>query len=308
MESVPNFSEGRDASVVDALERAFASVSGVLILHRTSDPDHNRSVITLAGPGQALLEAALRAAAIAAERIDLNHHRGEHPRLGALDVLPFVPLEGTTMTECVDLAHQAGRRIWDELRIPVYFYEAAALRPERARLENVRRGQFEELREAALNDPRKQPDLGGPSLHPTAGAVIVGARKFLVAFNINLQSGDLELAQAIARRIRESSGGLPAVKALGLPLESCGLVQVSLNLTDLDRTTLATVYREVERLAAASGVSVKESELIGLMPGRALGGATAESLKLKGFDPRRLLENRIESAKVLTEPQYNKKR
>lgn len=281
------------------MERAFASVPGVLILHRTSDPDHNRSVITLAGPGQALLEAALRAAAIAAERIDLNRHRGEHPRLGALDVLPFVPLEGTAMTECVDLAHQAGRRIWEELRIPVYFYEAAALRPERARLENVRRGQFEALREAALNDPRKQPDLGGPSLHRTAGAVIVGARKFLVAYNINLKSGDLELARAIARQIRESNGGLPAVKALGLPLSSRGLVQVSMNLTDLDRTPLRVVYAEVERLAAEHGIAIEESELIGLLPRKALENTDAESLKLKDFDSQRIIENRIGQ---LTEP------
>lgn len=243
-----------------------------------------------------MLEGALQAAAVAAEKIDLNCHRGEHPRLGALDVLPFVPLEGTTMAECVDLAHEAGRRIWKELRIPAYFYEAAALRPERARLENVRRGQFEGLREAVLTDPSKQPDAGGLALHPTAGAVIVGARKFLVAYNINLRSGDLEVAQAIARGIRESNGGFPAVKALGLPLESRGLVQVSMNLTDLDRTRLAAVYSEVERLAAAHGVAIEESELIGLMPRKALEGATAESLKLKDFDAQRVIENRIETA------------
>jgi glutamate formiminotransferase/glutamate formiminotransferase/formiminotetrahydrofolate cyclodeaminase len=282
--------------VVDALEAALTSVPGVLLLHRTSDPDHNRSVITVAGPGSALLEGALRAAAVAAERIDLNRHRGEHPRLGALDVLPFVPLEDTTMAECVDLAHEAGQRIWEELRIPVYFYEAAALRPERARLENVRRGQFEGLRETALSDPSKQPDIGGLALHSTAGAVIVGARKFLVAYNINLRSGDLEVAQAIARGIRESNGGFPAVKALGLPLESRGLVQVSMNLTDLDRTRLAAVYAEVERLAAARGVAIEESELIGLMPRKALDGATAESLKLKDFDAQRVIENRVETA------------
>lgn len=276
------------------MERAFASIPGVLVLHRTSDPDHNRSVITVAGPGEALLEGVLRAAAEAAKRIDLNRHRGEHPRLGALDVLPFVPLEDSSLAECVDLAHEAGRRIWDELRIPVYFYEAAAKRPERAKLENVRRGQFEGLREAVLADPLRQPDLGGPALHPTAGAVIAGARKFLAAYNINLQSGDLELARSIARRIRESSGGFAGVKALGLPLASRGLVQVSMNLTDLDRTPIHVVYAEVERLAAAHGVAIEESELIGLLPRKALETAAAGLLKLREFDSQRVIENRID--------------
>lgn len=266
----------------------------MLVLHRTSDPDHNRSVITVAGPGEALLEGVLRAAAEAAKRIDLNRHRGEHPRLGALDVLPFVPLEDSSLAECVDLAHEAGRRIWDELRIPVYFYEAAAKRPERAKLENVRRGQFEGLREAVLADPLRQPDLGGPALHPTAGAVIAGARKFLAAYNINLQSGDLELARSIARRIRESSGGFAGVKALGLPLASRGLVQVSMNLTDLDRTPIHVVYAEVERLAAAHGVAIEESELIGLLPRKALETAAAGLLKLREFDSQRVIENRID--------------
>lgn len=294
IECVPNFSEGRDLSAVDALERAFSSVAGVLALHRTSDPDHNRSVITVVGPGDALLEGAIRAAAEAAKRIDLNRHRGEHPRLGALDVLPFVPLGETQMAECVDLAHEAGRRIWQELRIPIYFYEAAATRPERVKLENVRRGQFEGLREAARTDACKRPDIGGPELHVTAGAVIVGARKFLVAYNINLQSDDLELARSIARRIRESSGGFPGVKALGLPLASRGLVQVSMNITDLDHTPIHVVYAEVERLAAAHGVAVEESELIGLMPRKALEDAAAGLLKLREFDSGRMIENRIE--------------
>jgi glutamate formiminotransferase len=293
IECVPNFSEGRIPARIDALEQAFA-VPGALILHRTSDADHNRSVITVAGPAKALLEGAVRAAAKAAELIDLNHHRGVHPRLGALDVLPFVPLEGASMAECVDLAREAARRIWQELRIPVYFYEAAATRPDRVKLEEIRRGQFEGLREAALTDPCKRPDVGGPALHPTAGAVIAGARKFLLAYNINLNSADLDLAQGIARRIRESNGGFPAVKALGLPLESRGLVQVSMNLTDLDRTPLHLVYAEVERLAAAHGAEIEESELIGLMPRKALEATATGFLKLKEFDSQRVIENRIE--------------
>lgn len=267
----------------------------MLVLHRTSDTDHNRSVITTAGPGEALLAASLRAAAVAVERIDLTKHRGEHPRLGALDVLPFIPLGETQMAECVDLAHEAGRRIWEELRIPIYFYEAAAIRPERVKLENVRRGQFEGLREAVLTDALKRPDAGGPALHPTAGGVIVGARKFLVAYNINLQSDDLEVARSIARRIRESSGGFPGVKALGLPLASRGLVQVSMNLTDVDRTPIPVVYAEVQRLAAAQGIEIEESELIGLMPRKALGTAAPESLKFKEFDSQRVIENRMET-------------
>jgi glutamate formiminotransferase len=296
IECVPNFSEGRNLHIVNALEQAFASVPGILILHRTSDVDHNRSVITVAGPGEALLEASVRAAAKALELIDLNQHRGVHPRVGALDVLPFVPLEGASMEECVKLAHETGQRIWEELRIPVYFYEAAALRPDRVKLEEVRRGQFEGLREVALIDEPRQPDLGGPGLHPTAGAVIIGARKILVAYNINLRSIDLDLARDIARQIRESSGGLPGVKALGLPLASRGLVQISMNLTDVDRTPLHAVYAEVERLAAARGVEIEESELIGLLPRRALEGTAPNFLKLKEFDTQRIIENRVLTA------------
>ena len=295
IECVPNFSEGRDASVVQQLEGAIAAVTGVLILHRTSDEDHNRSVITFAGDPECVLDSAVRAAKKAAELIDLNHHRGVHPRLGALDVLPFVPLGDTTLAECVTLALRAGQRIWDELGIPVYFYEAAARRPERRKLEDVRRGQFEGLRQAVATDEARRPDLGGPALHPTAGAVIVGARKILIAFNINLKTTSLELAQNIARRIRASNGGLPGIKALGLPLLSQNLVQVSMNITDFEQTPVRSVYEEVARLAAAQGVEVEESELVGLMPRKALEGTTAQALKLSAFDPQRLIENRIEA-------------
>lgn len=274
---------------------------GAFVLHCTSDPDHNRTVITFAGESEAVLESAVRAARVAAERIDLNRHRGVHPRVGALDVLPFVPLSGTTMQHCIALAALAGRRIWDELQIPVYFYEAAATRPSRVRLEDVRRGQFEQLREAALIDEERVPDLGGPALHPTAGAVIVGARKFLIAYNINLKTTDLELAKAIARRIRASSGGLPAVKALGLPLHSRELVQVSMNLTDFEQTPVHVVYAEVSRLAAASGVEIEESELIGLMPRQAVEMAFADLMKLRQFDSASIIENRLDSARLRSE-------
>jgi glutamate formiminotransferase len=291
VECVPNFSEGRDPVLVASLEATISSVSGSQVLHRTSDPDHNRSVITFAGEADAVLESAVRVTARAAELIDLNHHRGVHPRIGALDVLPFVPLGATTMADCVALAHRAGERIWHELHIPVYFYQAAALQPGRTLLEKVRQGEFEGLRAAALTDETKRPDLGGPELHPTAGAVIVGARPILIAYNINLATSDLRIAKNIARSIRTSSGGLPCVKALGLPLESRGQVQVSMNLTDFNVTPPHVVFAEIGRLAAAAGVSVAESELIGLIPRKAVEMGFAHALKLSDFRADRVIEN-----------------
>ncbi len=295
IECVPNFSEGRDLARIDALELAISAVPGTLVLHRTNDPDHNRSVITFAGSRQAATEAAVRATAKAAELIDLNRHRGAHPRLGALDVLPFVPIGEATLQDCVAIARHTGNRIWKELGIPVYFYQAAATRPERVNLEDIRRGEFEALRKAVLTDETKRPDVGGPALHPTAGAVIVGARKFLIAYNINLKTTDLALAKLIAKRIRASSGGFPAVKALGLPLLSRRLVQVSMNLTDFEQTPVHVVYAEVQRIAAAHGVEIEESELVGLIPRKALEMAAAGFLKLTGFDSQRVIENRIDA-------------
>src|SRR5271165_2254992 len=295
IECVPNVSEGRNTVVVDAIVAVITAVPGILLLHRTSDPDHNRSVITFAGPEEAVLEAAVRAAIKSAETIDLTQHQGVHPRLGSLDVLPFVPLGDTPLSTCVDIAHRAGERIWREAGVPVYFYEAAARQPERMRLEDVRRGEFEGLRREVVLDETKQPDLGGPTLHPTAGAVIVGARKFLIAFNINLYTADLSVAKDIAKAVRTSSGGFPAVKALGFALPSRGKVQVSLNLTDFDQTPLHVVYQAVVRLAAERGVEVAESELIGLIPRRALEQAAAGLLQLSGFNPQRVIETRLET-------------
>lgn len=295
IECVPNLSEGRDASRIDALERAILAVPGTVVLHRTSDRDHNRTVLTFVAHSGTVVEAAVRLAAEAVKLIDLKHHRGVHPRLGALDILPFVPLGAATLEQCVTLAHEAGARIWSELGIPVYFYEAAALRTERVRLENVRRGQFEGLRAALAVDESKRPDIGGLSLHPTAGAVIVGARKILIAYNINLKSRDIDLARSIARRIRASSGGFPAVKALGFPLASRDLVQVSINFTDFEQTPVHVVYSEVCRLAAEHGVEVEGSELVGLIPRNALELTAAGMLKISHFDSQRVLENRIES-------------
>ena len=294
IECVPNFSEGRDLARVNELEFAVSSAPGVLVLDRSSDPDHNRSVLTFAGDTDSVIEAAVHVAAKAAELIDLNHHRGVHPRLGALDVLPFVPLGAATLEDCVGIARRAANRIWRELGIPVYFYQAAATRPDRIKLENVRRGQFEGLREAVFKDENKRPDLGGPALHATAGAVIVGARKILIAYNINLKTTRLEIAKSIAKRIRASSGGFPSVKALGFPILSKNVVQVSMNLTDIEETPLHVVYSEVCRLAAASGIEVDSTELIGLMPRRALEAAALAGVELPRVDPQKILENRIQ--------------
>lgn len=293
IECVPNFAEGRDPARIESLLTEIGTVPHARVLHVTSDPDHNRTVITIAGPPAAVLESAVRLAKKASEIINLQDSKGVHPRLGALDVLPFIPLDGATLQDCVSLAHEAGRRIWAEAGVPVYFYAAAALRPDRQKLEDVRRGEFELLRTAVLTDPGKRPDLGGPELHPTAGAVIVGARKFLIAYNINLRTADLSIARSIARAIRTSSGGLPAVKALGLSLASRGLVQVSMNLTDFEITPLQVVFSEVVRLAKQHNVEVEESELIGLAPRQAIDMAAAASLKLKDFDSGRLIENRL---------------
>lgn len=285
---------------IDAIEQAIAAAPGVLLLHRTSDPDHHRTVITFAGSRNSVIEAAVRAAGKAAELIDLNQHRGVHPRIGALDVLPFVPLDGATLELCRDISLEAAARIWQELRIPVYFYQASATRPDRVQLEDVRRGQFESLREAVFTDESKQPDVGGPALHPTAGAIIAGARKLLIAYNINLNSTDLDLAKSIAKRIRARSGGFAGVKALGLPLATRGLVQVSMNLTDFEKTPPHVVYAEVYRLAAAHGVEIAESELIGLMPRRAIEMAAADLLKMSNLRSQSILETCIQS--LLSQP------
>ncbi len=295
VECVPNLSEGRDLRVLEIFAAAVVGVPGVTLLHKTSDADHHRSVLTFAGPPEAVQEAAVRLAGEAIQHIDLTIHRGVHPRLGALDVLPFVPLRGITLDGCVDLAHRTGERLWNELGLPVYFYEAAARCPERKKLENVRRGQFEGLRDVVLHDIDRQPDLGGPGLHATAGAVIVGARKILIAFNINLQSNNLEVARSIASQIRERNGGLPGVKALGLPLLTRDLVQVSMNITDHEITPIHLVYAEVERLAGGYGVAIAESELIGLMPRSALETAAVGLLKMTNFQSGSIIENRLEA-------------
>jgi glutamate formiminotransferase len=296
IECVPNFSEGRNPAKVDAIVAAMCEVPGVFLLDRESDVDHNRSVITLVGEPEPVAEAALRGVGKAAELIDLTRHTGAHPRLGATDVVPFIPIEGATIEDCVVLAKKVGREIWQRFRIPVYFYEAAAQRPERANLENIRKGQFEGLREEVLRNPDRSPDVGDPRLHPTAGATVVGARKFLIAYNINLSTPDLEIAKRIAKNIRFSNGGLRYVKAMGVDLKARHLAQVSINLTDFDQTPMHRVFEMVKREAERHGVSIVGSEIVGLIPKRAIELTADFYLQLENFSPAQVLENRMEAA------------
>ncbi len=285
VECVPNFSEGRDPHVIAQLVQAIRGVPRVRLLHVTSDHDHHRSVITFVGEPEAALEAAFRAIQTAAQLIDLNQHHGQHPRIGAADVVPFVPLGETTLDQCVELAHRLGARVGAELQLPVYLYEAAAQRPERRLLAEVRRGGYERLLET-IHLPERAPDYGPSTVGP-AGAVIVGARQPLIAYNVFLKTDDVTVAQRIARDIRESSGGLPTVRALGLLVN--GQAQVSMNLTDYRVTPLHQVMQAVSALAAQHGVEVDRSELIGLLPQRAALETLAACLKLPALEPEQLL-------------------
>jgi glutamate formiminotransferase len=296
IECVPNFSEGRDPTKVEALVKALGSVPGAWVLDRESDADHNRSVITVAGEPEAVAEAALRGVGAAAELIDLTRHTGAHPRIGAADVVPFIPIECFTIEDCAALARRVGHEIWERYRIPVYFYESAATRPERVNLENVRKGQFEGLREQVLRDPDRSPDIGEPRLHPTAGAVAVGARKFLIAFNINLNTPDVSIATKIAKAIRFSSGGLRYVKAMGVDLKARGLAQVSINLTDFEQTPIPRVFEMVKREAERYGCAITGSEIVGLIPRAAIEQTAQFYLQIENFSPALVLENRLAAA------------
>src|ERR1700682_578554 len=296
IECVPNFSEGRDAAKVDAIVASMSKVPGVYVLDREMDADHNRSVVTLAGNPDAVAEAALLGVGKAMELIDLTKHSGVHPRIGATDVLPFIPIEGVALEDCVALARRVGEEIWKRYRIPVYFYEAAAARPERVNLENIRRGQFEGLREEVKRDHARLPDVGEPKLHPTAGATVVGARKFLIAYNVNLNTSDVGIANKIAKAIRFSSGGLRYVKSMGVELKARNLAQVSINLTDFEQTPMHRVYEMVKREAARYGAIPVGSEIVGLVPKKALEMAADFFLQLEDFSPSQVLENRLQSA------------
>jgi glutamate formiminotransferase / 5-formyltetrahydrofolate cyclo-ligase len=297
IECVPNFSEGRRPEVIEAIVSAM-HVEGVRLLDYSLDPDHNRSVVTIAGLPAAVVEAAVRGAGRASQLIDLTTQEGVHPRIGAADVIPFVPVRDISLEQCALLARQAGTEIWKRHQVPVYFYEAAAARPDRALLEEVRRGQFEGLREAVLREPARRPDVGGPALHPTAGASAVGARRFLIAFNLYLDTPEVAVARAIAKEIRQSGGGLAGVKAMGVSAQ--GQAQVSMNITDFTRTPLGQVYTAVKEKARRHGAGLARAELIGLIPEAAL-ERNSEWLRLLGdagpggFDlDEKVLERRLD--------------
>jgi glutamate formiminotransferase len=290
VECVPNFSEGRDAGKVDAIVEAM-KIPGVYLLDREMDSDHNRSVITLVGERKAIEEAVIRGVGKAAELIDLTRHQGAHPRMGAADVIPFIPIDGVTIEDCVAMARNVGAEIWKRFQIPVYLYEAAATTPERQNLENIRRGQFEGIRDEIATNPARKPDFGEPRVHPTAGATVVGARKPLIAYNIFLNTADVALAKKIAKAVRFSSGGLRFVKGAGFLVR--GMAQVSMNLTDFEQTPIHRVFEFVKREAARYGVVPVSSEIIGLIPKLALEQAAEWFLQVENFDSSLILENRM---------------
>ena len=291
VECVPNFSEGRDARRVEAIVAAMC-VEGVHLLDWSMDAAHNRSVVTIAGAPAAVVEAAVRGAGKAVELIDLTRQQGAHPRIGAADVIPFVPIAGIKLEQCALLARQAGLEIWRRFGVPVFFYEAAAARPDRANLDDVRRGQFEELREAVGKESARRPDLGGPGVHPTAGAWAVGARNFLVSYNIYFDSSDVAMVRAIAREIRAASGGLKSVKAMGVLAH--GRAQLAMNISDFELTPISQVYRMVARLAERHKAVVAEGEVIGLIPQAACERDSEWMRQLVGFDAEtRILEHRL---------------
>jgi len=293
VECIPNFSEGRRPEVIEAIVGAIQAVTGVLVLNYSSDFDHNRSVVTFVGTPEAVGEAAFRAIQTASELIDLETHQGTHPRLGAADVVPFVPLNGMTMDECVNLAHEVGRRVGEELDIPVYLYEEAATRPERKLLEQVRHGQYEGLKLSIESDPERTPDYG-PAKVSGKGAAIIGARNLLVAFNVYLTTDDIKIAQKIARVIRTSSGGFPHVKALGMLVN--GRAQVSMNFTNTKVTPLFPVIETIRREAELLGTAIHHSELIGLISNSVLVDVAASYLRLEGFSREQILEYKVSQA------------
>ncbi len=290
VECVPNFSEGRDPAIVDAIVAAM-KVPGVFLLDREMDADHNRCVITLVGERDAIAEAAIHGVGKAAELIDLTKHQGAHPRMGAADVVPFIPIEGVTIADCVLISNFVAEEIWKRYQIPTYLYEASARTPERQQLENIRRGQFEGIRAEIATNPARKPDFGGNAVHPTAGATVVGARKFLIAYNVFLNTPDVDIAKKVAKAVRASSGGLRFVKGAGFSVR--GLAQVSMNLTDFEQTPIARVFEAVKREAERYGVAPLSSEIVGLIPKKALEQAAEWFLQVENFDSSLILENRL---------------
>ena len=296
VECIPNFSEGRRAEVIDQIVAAIKSVPGAVLLDRESDADHNRSVVTFVAEPDRVVDAAIAGAKKAAELIDLNKHSGEHPRMGATDVIPFVPISGVTMDECVQLARVCGERMWSELSIPVYLYEKAATRPERENLAAVRKGQFEGIRDEISVNEARLPDYGEARVHSTAGITAVGARPPLIAYNVNLGTADIEVANKIARAVRHQTGGLRYVKALGFELKDRGIVQVSMNMVNYEGTPLFRAFELIKREAERYGVPVVGSEIVGLVPQRALNAVADFYLQLESFTEDQILEHRLVAA------------
>ena len=294
VECVPNFSEGRRPEVVQQIAESIAAVDTACVLDKHIDPDHNRSVITFVATPEHVVNAAVAGVRQASELIDMRLHKGVHPRLGATDVLPFVPVHGVTIDDCVALAHEAGERIARELSIPVYYYERAALRPDRVNLEDVRRGAYELLLEQIATNPDRAPDVGPLRIHESAGAIVVGARPFLIAFNVVLRSYDVAIARQIARSVRARNGGLQFLKALGFQLETRNLVQVSMNLVNYEVTGMGAAYEAIRRKADALGVEIDSTEIVGLVPRNALDREAEYFRKLQNFSEATILENQIE--------------
>jgi glutamate formiminotransferase / 5-formyltetrahydrofolate cyclo-ligase len=292
IECVPNFSEGRRDEVIEAIVEPFRKRKGCALFDYRADKDHNRLVVSLGGEPDSVQEAILEAAKVAISTIDLAQHQGSHPRIGAVDVIPFVPLQNITMEECVDLAHRFGERYYKETGVPVYFYEEAALKPERKRLEVIRKGQYEALKREVVNSER-HPDVGEPTLHPSAGATVIGARKFLIAFNVNLGTDDVNVAREIAKVVRSSSGGLRFVKCIGLLLKERGLVQVSTNIVDYEKNTLYRVLELIRMEAKRWNVTIKETEIYGMIPAAAIVDTTSYYMQTSGFDPSQVIELRL---------------
>ncbi|HUV43106.1 MAG TPA: glutamate formimidoyltransferase [Patescibacteria group bacterium] len=293
IECVPNFSEGRNQEIIQAIANAARDKEKVRVLDVEWDKDHNRSLATIVGEPEAVLVAVWEMIKKATELIDMEKHQGEHPRIGAIDVVPFIPVANVSMEECVELAKRLGKRVGEELKIPVYLYEAAASRPERVNLANVRQGDYEDLKKEITSNPERKPDFGPSQMHPTAGAMVIGARKFLIAYNINLDTQDVEIAKEIARLIREKDGGFPAVKALGFAIKDKGFVQVSINLCDFEKTNMDVVFRKVKEEVGKRGIKVFGSEIYGMVPKAALEGIDLAELQLIDFKEDQILENKL---------------
>ncbi len=293
IECVPNFSEGRDQKKIQAIAEAARGRPKVKVLDMEWDKDHHRSLVTLVGEPEAVFEAIWAMILKAVELIDMEKHQGEHPRIGATDVVPFIPVANVSMKECIDLAKRLGKKVGEELVLPVYLYEAAATRPERVNLANVRQGDYEGLKKEIETNPERKPDFGPSRMHPTAGAMVVGARKFLIAYNVNLDTQEVEIAKGIAKLIREKDGGFPAVKALGFAIKDQGFVQVSINLCDFEKSNMDVVFRKIKDEAEKKGVKVLGSEIYGMVPRAALEGINLDELQLIDFKKDQILEEKL---------------